>query len=101
MHLYTEAKAIAQEAWEESQFDQDDAQEFIHESCDGHEIVIYYHKAIQFCADVDTSDGEVLLRRLWWYCTRRRLVWTNSLPHCVCYSIVRKSELLRRNRGRT
>ena len=24
MHLYTEAKAIAQEAWEESEFDQDD-----------------------------------------------------------------------------
>lgn len=58
MHLYTEAKAIAQEAWEESQFDQDDAQEFIHQTCDGHEIVIYYHKSIQFCADVDTSDGE-------------------------------------------
>ena len=58
MHLYTEAKVIAQEAWEESEFNQDDAQEFIHESCDGHEIVIYYHKAIQFCADVDTSDGE-------------------------------------------
>ena len=58
MHLYTEAKAIAQEAWEESEFDQDDAQDFIHESCDGHEIVIYYHKAIQFCADVDTSEGE-------------------------------------------
>ena len=58
MHLYTEAKAIAQEAWEESEFNQDAAQDFIHESCDGHEIVIYYHKAIQFCADVDTSDGE-------------------------------------------
>ena len=58
MHLYTEAKAIAQEAWEESQFDKDDAQEFIYQTCDGHEIVIYYHKAIQFCTDVDTSDGE-------------------------------------------
>ena len=42
MHLYTEAKAIAQEAWEESEFDQDDAQEFIYQSCDGHEVVIYY-----------------------------------------------------------
>ena len=58
MHLYTEAKVIAQEAWEESEFNQDDAQDFIHESCDGHEIVIYYYKAIQFCADVDTSEGE-------------------------------------------
>jgi len=58
MHLYTEAKVIAQEAWEESEFNQDTAQEFIYESCDGHEIVIYTHKAIQFCADVDTSEGE-------------------------------------------
>ena len=58
MHLYIEAKAIAQEAWEQSQFDQDDAQEYIFESCDGHEIAIYYYKGIQFCADVDTSDGE-------------------------------------------
>jgi hypothetical protein len=61
MHLYTEANAIAQEAWEESEFDQDDAQDFIHESCDGHEIVIYHHKAIQFCANVDTSEGESYL----------------------------------------
>ena len=61
MHLYTEAKAIAQEAWEESQFDKEDAQEFIYQTCDGHEIVIYYYKAIQFCADVDTSAGESYL----------------------------------------
>jgi len=61
MHLYIEAKAIAQEAWEQSQFDQDDAQEYIFESCDGHEIAIYYYKGIQFCADVDTSDGESYL----------------------------------------
>jgi hypothetical protein len=61
MHLYSEAKAIAQEAWEQSQFDQIDAQEFIFESCDGHEIAIYYYKGIQFCADVDTSDGEEYL----------------------------------------
>ena len=58
MHLYTEAKAIALEAWQESEFDLDTAMEFIHESCDGHEISIYYHKAIQFCVDQDTSDGE-------------------------------------------
>ena len=55
MHLYTEAKAIAQEAWEESQFDQDTAQEYIFQTCDGHEVVIYYHKGIQFCADCDTK----------------------------------------------
>ena len=48
MHLYTEAKVIAQEAWEESEFNQDDAQEFIYESCDGHEIVIYITKQYSF-----------------------------------------------------
>jgi len=61
MHLYTEAKVIAQEAWEESEYDQDAAQEFIYQSCDGHEASIYYHKGIQFCADVNTSDGESYL----------------------------------------
>ena len=61
MHLYREAKAIAQEAWKESEFDQDDAQEFVHQTCDGHEVSIYYYKAIQFCADCDTSDGEEYL----------------------------------------
>lgn len=58
MNLYLEAKAIAQEAWEESGHDIDAAQDHIHESCDGHEIAIYHHKAIQFCADNNTSDGE-------------------------------------------
>ena len=58
MNLYTEAKEIALEAWNESGFDIDTARDFIHESCDGHEIAIYYGKGIQFCADQDTSDGE-------------------------------------------
>jgi len=58
MNLYIEAKAIALEAWNESGFDLDDAMEFIHESCDGHEIAIYYAKAIEFCATHDTSEGE-------------------------------------------
>ena len=58
MHLYTEAKSIALEAWNESDFDIDTAMDFIHESCDGHEIAIYYGKAIEFCATQDTSDGE-------------------------------------------
>ena len=58
MHLYTEAKAIALEAWKESGFDLDDAMDFVHQSCDGHEISIYYGKAIEFCAAQDTSDGE-------------------------------------------
>ena len=58
MHLYTEAKSIAQEAWNESNGDFDLAQEYLHESCDGHEVSIYYHKAIQFCSEQDTSEGE-------------------------------------------
>jgi len=58
MNLYTEAKAIALEAWNESGFDLDTAMEFAQESCDGHEVAIYYGKAIEFCAAQDTSDGE-------------------------------------------
>jgi hypothetical protein len=58
MNLYSETKAIALEAWNESGFDIDTAMEFAHESCDGHEISIYYGKAIEFCATHDTSDGE-------------------------------------------
>jgi hypothetical protein len=61
MHLYSEAKAIAQEAWNESEYDQYHAHEFIYQTCDGHEVSVYYHKGIQFCADVDTSDGEEYL----------------------------------------
>ena len=58
MHLYSEAKTIALEAWNESGFDMDTAMEFIHESCDSHEVSIYYAKAIEFCATQDTTDGE-------------------------------------------
>jgi len=58
MHLYTEAKSLAIEAWNESERDLDQAQEYLHQSCDGHEVAIYYGKAIQFCADQNTSDGE-------------------------------------------
>jgi len=58
MNLYNEARAIAQEAWTESEGDCDEARELILESCDGHEASIYYGKAIQFCADQNTSDGE-------------------------------------------
>ena len=58
MNLYTEAKHIATEALEQADGDFDLAREYLHETCDGHEVAIYYHKAIQFCADQDTSDGE-------------------------------------------
>lgn len=58
MNLHQEAKAIAQDAFEEARGDRDAARDHIHQSCDGHEVAIYYHKAIQFCADNDTSAGE-------------------------------------------
>ena len=58
VNLYQESRAIAQEAWQESGGDYDVASDYIHESCDGHEVAIYYGKAIQFCANNDTSEGE-------------------------------------------
>ena len=59
--LHTEAKAIAQESWTESDHNHDDAMDYLHGACDGLETVIYYYKAIRFCADHDTSDGEAWL----------------------------------------
>ena len=61
MHLYTEARALALEAFTEAERDLDAARDFLHQSCDGHEVSIYYHKAIKFCAEQDTSAGEYWL----------------------------------------
>ena len=58
MNLYKEAKEIAQEAWEESEGDFDTAMDYVYQTCDGHECSIYYVKALQLCADWNTSDGE-------------------------------------------
>jgi hypothetical protein len=58
MNLYNEAREIAAEALRESEGDFDAARDFIRETCDGHQVAIYHHKGIQFCADHDTSDGE-------------------------------------------
>ena len=58
MKLYDEAMSIAKEAMENAEGCFDTAQDCIHEMCDGHEISIYYHKAIQFCADHPTHRGE-------------------------------------------
>ena len=67
MHLHKEAKTLAQESWNEvveysGSTDTESllefAEEHLHQSIDGHEVVIYYHKAIEFCATQDTSDGE-------------------------------------------
>ena len=58
MNLYTEAMSIAKEALEGAEGSFDNAFEYIHQTVDGHEVSIYYHKAIQFCADHETSRGE-------------------------------------------
>ena len=58
MNLYTEAMEIAKEALENAEGCFDTAQDYLHETCDGHAISIYYNKAIQFCADQNTSRGE-------------------------------------------
>jgi len=60
-NLYKEAKEIAEEALLESDGDYDEAREFIHQSCDGHEIAIYYGKAIDFCSTQNTDEGEAWL----------------------------------------
>jgi hypothetical protein len=57
-NLYIESLDIAKQALEGSKGDFSDAQDLLHDLCDYHEISIYFHKAIQFCADVDTSEGE-------------------------------------------
>jgi len=58
MNLHKEAELIARDAWTESGFDEDTAREYIWQSCDGHEVAIYYHKAIQFCSEQNTDEGE-------------------------------------------
>lgn len=58
MHLYTEAKEIATEALAECEGSFDDAQDHIHQTCDGHEVAIINGKAIQFCAEQNTNEGE-------------------------------------------
>lgn len=39
----------------------DDAMEAAHEYADGHEYVIYHHKALMLCAHCDTDYGEAFL----------------------------------------
>lgn len=59
--LTKEAESLAKEIWEECEGDIDTAQDLAHEYADGHEITIYYGKAIHVCAVVDTSEGEEFL----------------------------------------
>jgi hypothetical protein len=64
MHLYTEAKRIAQDAIEQAAQYGGDVSDHIWQSCDGHEVSIYYGKAIQFCADHNTDAGEEWLESI-------------------------------------
>jgi len=57
MNLYKECKYIVDEAVEQVGIDKDSLRDFIHQSCDSHEVSIYYHKAIEFCAEQNTSEG--------------------------------------------
>lgn len=61
MNIYKETREMAQEALKEAEGDIDKAQDHLNEMIDGHEVCIYYGKAIQFCADHDTSAGETYL----------------------------------------
>jgi len=61
MNIYTEAQEIAREALAECEGDYDVARDMIHQMCDGHEVAIYYGKAIQFCAEQNTNEGEAWL----------------------------------------
>ena len=59
MNLYKECEFTVLEAIEQCGLAcEDTLREFLHQSCDGHEVVIYYGKGIEFCATQDTSDGE-------------------------------------------
>ena len=58
LNLHKDAQAIAVDALAESDGCFETARDYIHQSCDSYDVSIYYHKAIQFCADQDTSDGE-------------------------------------------
>lgn len=58
MNLYQEARTIAKEALAaQSKYGQEPV-DYIFETCDCHEISIYYGKAIEFCATHDTDPGE-------------------------------------------
>ena len=61
MNIYIKAKSIAEEAIEQVGWDEYECQEFIWQSCDSLDFVIYYGKAIEFCASHDTQRGEEFL----------------------------------------
>ena len=44
--------------------DGDDLCDTVTETVDGHEFVIYHYKALRFCAESDTPDGDELLSEM-------------------------------------
>ena len=69
MNYYTLAQEYAQDAWDEAVGNlspdspttedlREAAEQYLWESLDGCEHVIYTHKAWQLCADLPTGDGE-------------------------------------------
>jgi hypothetical protein len=58
--FYAEALRIAREALDNTD-NEDEAREYLHQTCDGHAWSIYYGSAIQLCSILDTSEGEAWL----------------------------------------
>jgi hypothetical protein len=59
-----QAESIANIAFIECDGDLDAAMDYIHETCDGHEWVIYYYKALKICADCNVQMGEMFLEEI-------------------------------------
>ena len=53
-----EAISIAEEADRIEHFTSQCAEDYIYETCNGHELTIYTYKALLLCAECDTTHGE-------------------------------------------
>ena len=62
--LNEEAREIARLAVLEEKEYGTDAQQMLHEMCDGHEWVVYTYNAFQVCAECNTDEGEDYLEDL-------------------------------------
>jgi hypothetical protein len=62
--LELEAQRLAQECFDAGDTHGEDPSEYLWQTCDGHEWVIYTYKALLLCANCDTSAGEDYLEGL-------------------------------------
>ena len=62
--LQQEAIRLAQECFNEGDEGGNDPNEYLWQTCDGHEWSIYTYKALLLCAECDTSEGESYLEGL-------------------------------------